>query len=99
MLNAIAFGAVLLLLSLYFQLVLDKKPLDAGLLIIPTDIATLAAGPLSGPLSDKEGHLPFTTTGLALTVLSMFLFSTPAASTPYPLLVVYMLRLGAGVGF
>src|SRR2546421_10611842 len=44
MLNAIAFGAVLLLLSLYFQLVLDKKPLEAGLLIIPTDIATLAAG-------------------------------------------------------
>src|SRR5213078_3415811 len=31
MLNAIAFGAVLLLLSLYFQLVLDKKPLEAGL--------------------------------------------------------------------
>src|SRR5205823_4974627 len=83
MLNAIAFGAVLLLLSLYFQLVLDKKPLEAGLLIIPTDIATLAAGPLSGRLSDKFGHLPFTTTGLALTSLSLFLFSTTDASTPY----------------
>ena len=99
MLNAIAFGAVLLLLSLYFQLVLDKKPLEAGLLIIPTDIATLAAGPLSGRLSDKFGHLPFTTTGLALTSLSLFLFSTTDASTPYPLLVVYMMLLGAGLGF
>ena len=98
-LNAIAFGAVLLLLSLYFQLVLDKKPLEAGLLIIPTDIATLAAGPLSGRLSDKYGHLPFTTTGLALTSLSLFLFSTTDASTPYPLLVVYMMLLGAGLGF
>jgi len=99
MLNAIAFGAVLLLLSLYFQLVLDKKPLEAGLLIIPTDIATLAAGPLSGRLSDKYGHLPFTTTGLALTSLSLFLFSTTDASTPYPWLVVYMMLLGAGLGF
>ena len=99
MLNAIAFGAVLFLLSLYFQLVLDKKPLEAGLLIIPTDIATLAAGPLSGRLSDKYGHLPFTTTGLALTSLSLFLFSTTDASTPYPLLVVYMMLLGAGLGF
>src|SRR5205823_7449729 len=65
LLNAIAFGAVLLLLSLHFQLVLQKSPLEAGLLIIPTDIATLAAGPLSGLLSDKYGHLPFTTAGLA----------------------------------
>jgi len=99
LLNAIAFGAVLLLLSLYFQLVLDKKPLEAGLLIIPTDIATLAAGPLSGRLSDKYGHLPFTTTGLALTSLSLYLFSTTDASTPYPSLVVYMLLLGSGLGF
>jgi len=97
-LNAIAFGAVLLLLSLYFQLVLDKKPLEAGLLIIPTDIATLAAGPLSGRLSDKYGHLPFTTTGLAVTSLSLYLFSTTDASTAYPLLVVYMMLLGTGLG-
>ena len=98
-LNAIAFGAVLLLLSLYFQLVLGREPLEAGLLIIPTDIATLAAGPLSGRLSDKYGHLPFTTTGLGLTSLSLFLFSTTDAGTPYPSLVVYMLLLGAGLGF
>jgi len=98
-LNAIAFGAVLLLLSLYFQLVLGKSPLEAGLLIIPTDIATLAAGPLSGRLSDKYGHLPFTTTGLAVTSVSLFLFSTTDASTPYPLLVVYLMLFGAGLGF
>src|SRR5207302_4563305 len=31
--------------------------------------------------------------------LSLFLFSTTDASTPYPLLVVYMMLLGAGLGF
>jgi EmrB/QacA subfamily drug resistance transporter len=98
LLNAVAFGAVLLLLSLYFQLVLNKTPLEAGLLIIPTDIATLAAGPLSGRLSDRYGHLPFTTTGLAVISLSLLLFSTTDAFTPYPVLVVDMMLLGAGLG-
>src|SRR5207245_9282115 len=65
----------------------------------PPDTATLAAVPLSGRLSANYGHLPFTTTGLALTSLSLFLFSTTDASTPYPLLVVYMMLLGAGLGF
>src|SRR5205807_186439 len=97
-LNAIAFGAVLLLLSLYFQLVLNKSPLEAGLLILPTDIATLAAGPLSGRLSDRYGHLPFTTTGLGVISLALLLFSTTDAFTPYPVLVVDMMLLGTGLG-
>src|SRR3989442_1237436 len=60
---------------------------------------TLAAGPLSGRLSDKYGHLPFTTSGLAVISLSLFLFSTTDAATPYSHLVVYMLLFGAGLGF
>ena len=99
LLNAIAFGAVLLLLSLYFQLVLRQTPLTTGLLMIPLDISTLAAGPLSGRLSDKYGHLPFTTSGLAVISLSLFLFSTTDASTPYSHLVAYMMLFGAGLGF
>jgi len=99
LLNAVAFGAVLLLLSLYFQLVLRKSPLEAGLLIIPMDIATLAAGPLSGLLSDKYGHLPFTTAGLATISLSLVLFATTDASTPYSVFVAYLILFGAGLGF
>src|SRR3989454_797163 len=99
LLNAIAFGAVLLLLSLYFQLVLRQSPLTTGLLMIPLDISTLAAGPLSGRLSDKYGHLPFTTSGLAIISLSLYLFSTADASTPYSHPVVFMLLFRAGPGF
>src|SRR5207253_894443 len=94
LLNAVAFGAVLLLVSLYFQLVLRKSPLEAGLLIIPMDIATLAAGPLSGRLSDKYGHLPFTTAGLATISLSLVLFATTDANPPYSLFVVYLSLAG-----
>src|SRR5207245_1976269 len=58
-----------------------------------------AAGPLSGRLSDKYGHLPFTTSGLAVISLSLFLFSTTDESTPYSHLVGFMLLFGAGLGF
>src|SRR3989449_9391238 len=67
--------------------------------MIPLDISTLAAGPLSGRLSDKYGHLPFTTSGLAVISLSLYLFSTTDASTPYSHLVAYMMLFGAGLGF
>ena len=97
-LNAIAWGAVALLLSLYFQLVLGLSPFDAGIRILPIDIAFLLVGPLSGRLSDKYGHKPFTTAGLALSSTSLFLFSTTNAATPYSLLIIYLAMFGAGVG-
>lgn len=98
LLNAIAWGAVLLLLSLYFQLVLGLDPLGAGIRMIPFDITFLIFGPLSGKLSDKYGHLPFTTSGIILTSLSLYLFSTLNASTPYLTMVPYMMLFGAGIG-
>ncbi len=98
LLNAIAFGAVLLLLSLYFQLVRGLSPLQTGLIIIPLDIASVALGPLSGKLSDRFGHLPFTTGGLAVVSLSLFLFATTDAFTPMPLVIAYMVVFGAGLG-
>jgi EmrB/QacA subfamily drug resistance transporter len=98
LLNAIAWGAVLLLLSLYFQLVIRLSPFDAGIRMIPFDIAFLICGPLSGKLSDKHGHLPFTTSGIVLTSISLYLFSTVDALTPYSILVCYMMLFGAGIG-
>ncbi|MBS7643216.1 MFS transporter [Candidatus Bathyarchaeota archaeon] len=98
LLNTIAWGAVLLLLSFYFQLVLGLAPLEAGVRIIPFEIAFLATGPVSGKLSDRFGHLPFTTSGLALTSISLYLFSTADEFTPYSHLVIYMMLLGTGLG-
>lgn len=98
LLNAVAFGAVLLLLSLYFQLVRGMSALSAGLIIIPLDITTIVLGPLSGKLSDRYGHLPFTTGGLALVSLSLFLFATADMNTSLSLLIVYMALFGSGLG-
>jgi EmrB/QacA subfamily drug resistance transporter len=98
LINAISWGAVLLLLSFFFQLVLGLSPLDAGIRIIPFDIAFLIFGPISGKLSDRFGHLPFTTTGIALSSLSLFLFSTVNAETPYLTITAYMVLFGAAIG-
>lgn len=98
LLNAIAWGAFLLLLSLYFQLVLDMSPLAAGIAIIPFDIAFLIVGPLSGKFSDKFGHLPFTTSGLALTSIGLYLFSMVTIVTPILTVIFEMILVGAGMG-
>lgn len=98
LISAVAWGAVLLLLSLYFQLVRDYSPFQAGVAIIPFDIAFLALGPISGKLSDKYGHVPFTTSGLALISVALYLLSTTDTTTPYTLLAAHMMVYGAGLG-
>jgi MFS family permease len=97
-LNAIAWGAFLILISLYLQLILGLSPLAAGIRIIPFDIAYLVCGVVSGRLSDKFGHLPFTTLGLILTSGALYLFSTVTEVTPFLLVIVYMVVLGIGTG-
>ncbi len=99
LLNVIAWAAFLLLLSLQFQLVLGQSPLQAGLRILPFEVAFLAVGPLSGRLSDKFGYVRFTILGLALGSAGLFLFSTVTTTTPYAILSAYLVLLGLGTGF
>ena len=96
--NIITWTAVLLLLSLQFQLVDNLSPLQAGLRILPFEIAFLAVGPISGKLADKYGQSQFTISGLILSTIALFLFSTTGASTPYVDLSVFMVLLGFGTG-
>lgn len=98
LINAIAWGAFILLVSLYLQLVKGLPPLDAGIAVVPFDLALLAVGPLSGRLSDKYGTIPFATAGLAVVSLTLLLFSTLGPLTPYSTLVLYLILGGAGMG-
>jgi EmrB/QacA subfamily drug resistance transporter len=96
--NIITWTAVLLLLSLQFQLVLNMSPLEAGIRILPFEIAFLAVGPLSGRLSDKYNRAAFILSGLTLSTIALFLFATTNQNTPYLTLSVYMILLGVGTG-
>jgi len=96
--NIISWTAVLLLLSLQFQLLLGETPLEAGLRILPFELAFLAFGPASGTLADKFRPAPFIITGLSLSTVSLFLLSTTTQTTSYAILSLYMVMLGFGTG-
>ncbi len=98
LINAMAWGAFILLISLYLQLIKGLSPLQAGIAIVPFDIALLFVGPLSGRLSDRYGTMPFTTAGLAVVSLSLLLLSTVGPLTPYSTLVVFLIIGGGGMG-
>ena len=96
--NSTSWGAVLLLLSLYLQLVRGFSPLQAGSLLIPFQVAVLLTGPLSGRLSDRYGRIPFTVGGLLLQGIAVYLFSTLSNSAATDSIVLYMLVFGFGTG-
>ena len=98
LLNAIAWSAVLLLLSLEFQLTRNSTPLQAGIDIIPFELAFLTTGPLSGRLSDRFGHVPFTVSGLILSGIALILFYLTPSTAPYITFAVHMIIFGFGTG-
>lgn len=98
LLNAIAWGGFLLVISLYMQLVLGFDPLKAGIAILPFDVSFLVVGPLSGRLSDKYGTRPFTTAGLAVISLALILTGKSSVSTQYPAIALYLVIGGVGMG-
>ena len=98
LINAMAWGAFILLISLYLQLVKGLSPLQAGIAIVPFDIALLLVGPVSGKLSDRFGTRPFATAGLAVISLSLIAMSTLDPETPYTTLLAYLLLGGVGAG-
>ena len=98
LMNSLAWGGFLLVISLYMQLVLGYSTLQAGVAIVPFDLAFLAVGPVSGRLSDRYGTRPFTTAGLVVISLSLLLTGTTGVSTPYPVLALYLAIGGVGIG-
>lgn len=98
LINAMAWGAFTLLLSLYLQLVQGLTPLQAGVEIVPFDIALLLVGPLSGRMSDRFGTRPFATAGLAIVSVGLVAMSTLSPSTDYGTVLAYLILAGVGMG-
>ncbi len=98
LLNGVAWGALLLLISLYFQIGKGMTPLTAGLTILPFEFAFLMTGPISGRLSDRFGKTRFILSGLIIQTVGLFLFSFVGITTPTYVPIVIMVIFGAGVG-
>ncbi len=98
LINTMAWGAFILLISLHLQLVEGQTPLQAGVSIVPFDVAMLFVGPLSGRLSDRYGTRPFATAGLAVISVTLLAMSTLSPTTPYTTLLAFLILGGAGMG-
>ena len=98
LINAMAWGAFILLMSLYLQLVKGLSPIQAGVEIVPFDVALLFVGPLSGRLSDRYGTRPFATAGLAVVSISLVAMSTLTPTSAYATVLAYLVLGGVGAG-
>jgi EmrB/QacA subfamily drug resistance transporter len=98
LLNSISWAAVLILLSLYLQLVRGFSPLQTSTTLIPFQLSVLITGPLSGRFSDRFGRKPFTLSGLILQGIAVFLFSTLDNGSSVNSILVCMVLFGMGTG-
>jgi MFS family permease len=76
----------------------SQTPLWAGVYMLPLTVGFLAAGPLSGALSDRRGARVLATSGLLLTVVSFAGLIALPADFSYPLFAALLMLNGVGSG-
>ena len=75
-----------------------STPLWAGIYMLPLIVGFLAAGPVSGWLSDRYGARPFATGGMLLTAASFGALMALPADFSYPVFALLLLASGIGSG-
>jgi MFS family permease len=75
-----------------------STPLWAGIYMLPITAGFLAAGPLSGYLSDRYGARPFATGGMLLAALTFGLLMLLPANFSYPAFGAMLFLNGIGFG-
>jgi EmrB/QacA subfamily drug resistance transporter len=98
LINAVARGAVMILLILYFQGPKGYDPLTASILIIPAAIGLAIMGPIGGRLSDRYGSREISTLGLSVSFIGLLALSTIQYNTPYPIIALGMFVNSVGSG-
>jgi EmrB/QacA subfamily drug resistance transporter len=78
----------MLLLPIYVQTIRGISPLDAGLMMLPGALVMAFMSPITGRLFDKIGGRILATTGLAITVVTTYLFSTLSMETTYNYIMI-----------
>jgi EmrB/QacA subfamily drug resistance transporter len=102
--NAVAFlvtfamFAMFFFLALYMQNILGYSPLETGVRFLPTTLIVMAAGPISGRLSDRIGPRWLITGGLVLIAAALFWQSRITVDTSFGYLLPAFMVMGAGIG-
>lgn len=98
LLNAIARGAVMMLLILFFQGPGGYDPLWASILISPLAVALIITGPIGGSLSDRYGSRLISTGGLIISMAGLVGLGFMHYDTPYWVIAFWMFVHGIGSG-
>ncbi len=92
----IMFG-LFFLLTLYLQFVRGYSPLSAGLATLPMAVTLVAIAPRSAALADKVGTGPVMASGFVLISAGFGILSFLGTGTPYAVLALSLVLLGAGM--
>jgi len=98
LLNAVARGSTMFVLSWYFQTVLNNSPLTAGLKLMPLVATMMLLAPLSGRLSDRFGSRWLSTGGLLVTAAGQLWIASLSVNAPYIILAIALAVVGTGNG-
>ncbi|MEM2802431.1 MAG: MFS transporter, partial [Archaeoglobaceae archaeon] len=98
LLNYSATFGVAFLISLYLQFVKNLSPQDAGTILLTQPVVMAILSPISGWISDRIEPRVVASIGMAITAISLFLFSFLDFETPVAIVVAYLLLIGFGFG-
>ena len=96
--NAIARGAIMMLLILFFQGLKGYDPLMASILIAPMGVGLVVTGPIGGSLSDKYGSRIVTTFGLVVSIIGLLGLAMMQYDTSTWLILIWIFIIGVGSG-
>ena len=99
LLNSIARGDFILLISLYLQgAFMNLPPLEAGIYLIPISASLAIFGPISGWLSDRYGSRFFSALGLFISGIGFLSLTQLQMKSSFVELLFPFILLGAGMG-
>lgn len=87
---------VTFLVSLYLQFIKGLSPQTAGSILMAQPVMMALLSPAAGRMSDRIEPRLLATTGMAITVLGVFLFSRLGPETRLSLIIANLVLLGCG---
>lgn len=98
LLNSLVWNGAIVLMAVYLQIGLGYTSLEAGLSVLPLDVAFLTFSLLAGKLSDKYGSRTLCTLGLSLISTAFFVISTFGPRTGFMEFALLLALIGVGNG-
>lgn len=98
LLNSLARGALMFLLTFAFQGLDGNSPLVAGLKMLPLTISIMIVGPIAGRLSDRGGFRWLAAAGLWVTAVSLAMLARTPLDGGYLLMGLGLFLSGVGNG-